>query len=175
MANVYLRFYFDIPIVTHLRPAPLRNPKFIADVHLGKLARYLRMIGIDTLYSNNYSKEDLIIISLKERRAILTKDRNLLKRNEITHGYWIRNEDAIEQVKEVIERFDLGRMLNEFSRCMECNTTLEKIDKPKIENKLPQKVKALQNEFYKCPSCGKIYWKGTHYERMKNLVRLIKE
>ncbi len=96
---------FDISNITHLRSKLLRIPKFIADVHLGDLARYLRIIGIDTFYKNNISKNEIIKISLEEKRAILTKDRDLLKRNEITHGYWIRNSDTIEQVEEIIQRF----------------------------------------------------------------------
>lgn len=166
---------FDISNVTRLRPAPLREPKFIADVHLGTLARYLRMLGIDTLYSNGYSKDDLVRISLEEGRAVLTKDRSLLKKNDITHGYWIRNENPVEQVREVIERFDLANTLNEFSRCMDCNGLLAKVEKPQVEEELPEKVKLYHNEFYRCPSCRKIYWKGTHFERMKNLIEMIKK
>lgn len=174
--SVYPMFEsFDISNVTHLRTEPLREPKFIADVHLGKLARYLRMLGIDTLYNNHYSKDDLVLVSLKERRAILTRDRNLLKRNEITHGYWIRNDDPVEQVREVIERFDLINSLREFSRCMECNAVLEKIEKSQIEKELPAKVRLYQNEFYRCPECKRIYWKGTHYDKMKVLIGLVRK
>lgn len=164
---------FDIGEVTRLRPKPLREPRFIADVHLGKLARYLRMMGLDTLYENNFTKEGLVRISLDEKRVILTKDRNLLKRNDITHAYWIRSEEPTEQASEVIERFHLHNEVKEFSRCMECNTLLEKVDKDSVSAKLPPKVEAYHKDFYQCPNCGRIYWKGTHYERMKDLITKI--
>jgi len=165
---------FDISEVTHLRSKPLREPKFIADVHLGNSARYLRMLGIDVHYQNKIEKEKIISISLNEKRAILTKDKNLLKRNEITHGYWIRNSNPVEQVKEVIERFHLQKEIKEFSRCLDCNSILEKIEKEKVEEKIPPKVKYFQNEFFICSRCKKIYWKGNHFERMKKLISQIK-
>jgi uncharacterized protein with PIN domain len=161
---------FDISEVQHLRNQPLREPKFILDVHLGTLARYLRMLGIDSLYKNDFTKDEIVKISLENKRAILTKDRNLLKRNEITHGYWVRNDELVKQAKEVIERFDLVSSVKEVSRCMECNSILIPVDKKEIENVLPPKVKVQQNEFNRCPACNKIYWKGSHYERMKKLI-----
>lgn len=165
---------FDISNLTHLRPKPLREPKFILDVHLGQLARYLRMLGIDSLYENDYTKDELVKLSLEQRRAILTRDRNLLKRNDITHGYWVRHEDPREQVQEVIERFHLENEIKEFSRCMECNALLESIEKENILERIPEKVKQFQNEFFQCPNCGKIYWKGSHYDKMKGLIEIVR-
>jgi len=109
----------DITIVQHLRPKPLREPKFIADVHLGKLTRYLRMMGLDVLYKNNFDDNEIVNLSLKETRAILTRDKGILKRNEVTHGYWVRSTKIKEQVIEVIKRFDLKNMA-EFSQCPAC-------------------------------------------------------
>jgi uncharacterized protein with PIN domain len=152
----------------------LREPKFILDVHLGKLARYMRMVGLDTSYKNNFADDELIEISLKEKRTILTKDRGILKRNEVTHGYWIRNEVPVGQLKEVIERFDLKKQLMEFSRCLECNSSLTEIEKEKIIERLPPKVKDWQNEFYYCRECDKVYWKGSHYDKMKKMIETIK-
>ena len=131
----------DISEVQHLRPEPLREPKFIPDVHLGKLARYLRMAGFDVLYKNNFTDNDLVKISLDEKRTILTRDRDILKRNEINHGYWVRNKTAEDQLKEVIERFQLKNLINEFTRCLECNTLLNKVDKENVISQLPPKVK----------------------------------
>jgi hypothetical protein len=165
---------FDITDVQHLRPKPLRNPKFVADVQLGRLTKYLRMIGLDVLYKNNFDDDEIVSISLKEKRAILTKDRGILKRNEVTHGYWIRATKAEAQAKEVLERFNLQKEIKEFSRCIECNEILEPIKKEKIINELPPKVAKLQNEFYKCPSCNKFYWKGSHYLRMLKFVQSLK-
>lgn len=172
--SVYPMFEsFDIVEVQHLRPKPLRKPKFVADVHLGKLTRYLRMLGIDVLYENNFDDEEIVQLSTKEKRAVLTKDRGILKRNEVTHGYWIRGTKAELQAKEVLERFHLQNEIKEFSRCIECNDLLEPVKKEKIINQLPPKVAKLQNEFYKCPSCNKYYWKGSHYLRMLKLVQLL--
>lgn len=170
--SVYPMFEsFDISEVTRLRAKPLRNSKFVCDVHLGRLARYLRMLGFDSLYSNNFSKEELINLSLEHKRTILTRDRHLLMRNEITHGYWIRHEDPVDQAKEVIERFHLEREIKEFTRCMECNSKLVHVDKKDISDLLPLKVKEYHNEFHKCRSCGRLYWKGTHYEEMKKMIK----
>lgn len=157
---------FDITKVQHLRPKPLRKPKFVADVHLGRLTRYLRMMGIDVLYKNNFDDDEIVLLSIKERRAILTKDRGILKRNEVTHGYWVRSTKVEEQVKEVLRRFDLQNEIKEFSRCIECNELLKPVKKDTIINQLPPKVARLQNEFDHCPFCNKVYWKGTHYQRM---------
>jgi uncharacterized protein with PIN domain len=165
----------DITNIQHLRPEPLRNPKFIADVHLGRLARYLRMMGFDVLYKNDFDDKEIITLSLSERRTILTKDRGILKRNEVTHGCWIRSTKVKEQVKEVIKRFDLKKNIREFSRCIECNSLLIKTDKDKILNELPPKVALSREEFYKCPACKKNYWKGTHHQKMLSFIQSVKD
>lgn len=166
---------FDITEVQHLRPKPLRKPKFVADVHLGRLTRYLRMMGFDVLYKNNFDDDEIVRISLKEKRAILTKDRGILKRNQVTHGYWVRSTKVEEQVKEILDRFDLKKEIKEFSSCIECNDTLKSIKKETIIKQIPPKVAAAQNEFYKCPSCKKIYWKGSHYQRMLTFIQSTKD
>jgi len=166
---------FDISGVQHLRPKPLRKPKFIADVHLGRLARYLRVMGFDVLYKNDFEDDEIVRTSLKERRAILTRDRGILKRNEVTHGYWVRSTKVEEQVKEVLKRFDLKNEIKEFSRCVECNEPLKSIKKETIIDQLPPKVANLQNEFYRCPVCNKIYWKGTHHKRMLSFITSVRE
>jgi uncharacterized protein with PIN domain len=164
----------DISNVQHLRPKPLRNPKFVADVHLGRLTRYLRMMGFDVYYKNDLSDEEIVKISLKERRAILTRDIGILKRTEVTHAYFIRTDKVEKQTEEVIIRFDLQNEIIEFSRCLECNELLKSIKKETIIKQLPPKVAQTQNEFYQCPSCKKIYWKGTHYQRMLSFIQSLK-
>lgn len=169
--SVYPEFEsLDITNLQKLRSKPLCKPKFILDVHLGTLAKYMRMIGLDTLYKNKFTDEEIVKISLKERRAILTKDRGILKRSEVTRGYWIRSSKTIEQLKEVLLRFDLKDQIKEFSRCLLCNSILKKIKKEKILDRLPQKVKELQNAFYICPTCDKIFWKGSHFQRMREII-----
>jgi len=172
---VYPEFeLFDVSNLQKLRPKPLRKPKFVLDVHLGTLAKYLRMLGFDSLYNNSYIDEEIVKISLNEKRAILTKDREILKRSEVTRGYWIRKTKAIEQLEEVIQRFNLKNMINEFSRCLVCNSVLKIISKEKIINRLPKKVSEWQNEFYYCKQCDKIFWKGSHHTKMKGIIEKIK-
>lgn len=164
----------DISEIQHLRPKPLRNVKFIVDVQLGNLSKYMRMLGFDTVYKTGCNENEIINISLKEKRTILTKNRELLKRNEVTHGYWVRNKELKQQIGEIINRFDLRNEIKEFTRCMECNNLLEKVEKEKVINRLLEKVKQYQQEFYYCQKCDKIYWKGSHYERMLETIKNIK-
>jgi len=166
---------FDISEVQHLRSRPLREPKFVLDVHLGKLTRYMRMMGFDSIYKNNYEDDELVGISLNDRRAILSRDRKIFKRNEVTHGYWVRNENPEEQLKEIVERFHLKNDIKEFSRCLECNTILVSINKERIISRLPEKVKEWCDEFFLCNHCDRIYWKGSHYEKMEKLISRIKD
>ncbi len=164
----------DITNVQHLRPNPLREPKFIADVHLGKLTRYLRMMGFDVFYKNDFDDDKIVNLSLTEKRAILTRDRGILKRSKVTHGYWVRTTKVKEQVIEVIKRFDLKNNIKEFSRCITCNSVLKPISKNEIIDDLPPKVSKSQMEFSRCPACKKNYWKGTHHQRMLLFVQSVK-
>ncbi len=165
----------DISNLQKLRPEPLREPKFILDVHLGTLSRYLRMLGFDTSYRNDYADKEIVKISLKEKRTILTRDVGILKRSEVTRGYWVRNTVPVKQVEEVVNRFDLKNQIKEFTRCVECNSVLEKIEKEKIVDRLPQKVNAAHNNFIYCNHCNKIYWRGSHYDSMKELINKLKD
>lgn len=169
--SVYPMFEsLDITNFQHLRAKPLRKPKFILGVHLGTLVKYMRMLGLDTLYQNNYKDEEIVRISIKERRAILTRDKGILKRSEVTHGYWIRKTRVDEQIDEVITRFDLRSQIHILTRCLLCNSLLKKVKKEKIAHRLPRKVKEFQNEFYYCKQCDKIFWKGSHYTKMKGII-----
>jgi len=165
----------DITNVQHLRPKPLREPKFIADVHLGKLARYLRMMGFDVFYKNDFDDNKIVSFSLTEKRAILTRDRDILKRSKVTHGYWVRTTNIKEQVIEVIKRFDLKNNIKEFSRCIDCNTVLKPISKNEIIDGLPPKVLKSQTDFSRCPACQKNYWKGTHHQKMLSFIQSVKD
>ncbi len=165
----------DISTLQKLRPEPLRELNFVLDVHLGTLARYLRILGFDSSYRNNFLDEEIVNISLEEKRAILTRDVGILKRSEVTRGYWVRNTDPVKQIEEIVKRFDLKNQINEFTRCVECNSILEKIEKEKISRRLPPKVQAAHNTFLYCKNCDKIYWRGTHYESMKILINNLKK
>ncbi len=160
----------DISGIQKLRPEPLRNPKFVLDVHLGKLARLMRLCGIDTIYSNDYEDEKIIEISLEEERAILTRDLGILKNKKVMRGYFVRNIKPEEQLREIISRFDLEKSIVPFGRCSICNSKIEPVAKNKVENRLPQKVKEYQTDFSICRTCDKIYWKGTHYDKLLKII-----
>lgn len=160
----------DISSLVRLRPQPLRIPRFVLDVHLGKLARYLRLLGFDALYRNDLDDPTIIALSLRERRIILTRDKGILKNGSVTHGYWLRETRPREQVREVVRVFDLGRLIRPFSRCLDCNGELQPVAKEAIRELLPPLVQERYEEFACCQKCAKIYWAGSHYERMRDLV-----
>lgn len=161
----------DISEVIHLRKKPLRQTKFILDLHLGKLARLLRLLGFDTLYKNNYADCEIVRLAREKKRIILTRDRNILKYKDVTHGYWIRSQNPDKQLTEVIERFDLKRQIKPFSRCLVCNGLLKKVEKKKIVDRLKPRTRRYFDEFYRCRNCQKIYWKGSHYEKMQAYLK----
>ncbi len=157
----------DITPVVRLREEPLRKTAFVLDTQLGKLTKLLRLLGFDTLYRNDYEDSEIIRLALEEERIILTRDIGLLKNKSVTHGIWIRSTSPEEQLKEVLHRFDLYSQIKPFQRCSVCNGTIGKIDKKEIIDQLPTKTKLYYDDFYRCQECGKIYWKGSHYQRMK--------
>jgi uncharacterized protein len=165
----------DISPLTHLRPAPLRRTRFVLDVHLGRLARYLRLIGLDALYRNDYDAPTIVLISRQQQRIILTRDRGMLKTGAVTHGYWLREIDPREQLREVVRVFDLKAGLKRgsikpFTRCLRCNGELRPVDRSEIVDQLPLGVRDLYEAFVRCAGCDKVYWAGTHYQRMRELV-----
>jgi uncharacterized protein with PIN domain len=161
---------FDITPLLRVRPKPLREPKFVLDVHLGRLASYLRMLGFDTLFPENYDDENLARISAAEHRTLLTRDRGLLKRKMVTHGYCVRETNYRKQVAEVLRRFDLYRLIAPFRRCVHCNGLLEPVRKADILDRLKPDTQTYYDEFRRCPACDRIYWKGTHYRRMAQFI-----
>ena len=160
----------DIAPIARVRPEPLREPRFVLDVHLGRLAAYLRIAGFDVSWRNYRRDEELARISRSEGRILLTRDRDLLKRSAVTHGYWMRQTQPRRQLIEVLHRFDLLRSISPFTRCLRCNDLLRAVEKSQVESKLPTRVRKRQTEFKTCPSCNRIYWKGSHHERMKELI-----
>jgi uncharacterized protein len=174
LVSVYPVFEsFDIKAVTHLRENPLRNLKFVLDVHLGKLAKYMRLFGFDTFYSSDYNDKEIIRLSLSDKRVIITHDMELLKHRAVTHGYWIRSQHLNEQLKEVFSRFDLISRIRPFSRCMECNGLLEDVELKDIVDRLLPRTREYYRKFFRCPDCDRIYWEGSHYERMKKFIDCI--
>ncbi len=160
----------DITPILRVRPEPLRRTRFVLDTHLGRLAAYLRLMGYDTLYRNDYTDEELAEISRRERRILLTKDRGLLKRNQVTHGYCVRATDPRGQLLEVFRRFDLGSSARPFVRCLRCNGQLRRVSKEAVGHLLPPGTAERYEQYAQCEACGQVYWPGSHYRRMRGLV-----
>jgi len=146
------------------------EPRFILDNHLGRLAAYLRMLGFDCLYENDYDDETLAELTQKEGRILLSRDRRLLMRKAISVGYCLRSLEPQEQLPEVIERFDLANRISPFHRCLRCNHPLEPVAKEDVIERLEPLTRLYFDEFQICPACKQIYWKGSHYERMSRLI-----
>jgi uncharacterized protein len=163
----------DISPLERLRPAPLREVRFVLDTHLGKLAAYLRMLGLDTAYDRDYTDENLARLSLDEKRILLTRDRGLLKRNMVVRGYFLRATNPRAQLIEVLQRFDLFRSISPFERCMHCNALLHSVAKQAIADRLLPETRQYYEEFRACPKCDRIYWKGSHYQRMQRLIESV--
>ncbi len=144
---------------------------FVADVHLGKLAKALIILGIDTIYKNDFFDKCIVEIAEKEQRIVLTRDAGLLKHKLIKWGYWLRAQQVEKQLEEVLNRYNLLPEVSLFKRCLSCNGRIEEVAKEAVLEKLPPKTIQYFNEFFQCSSCKKVYWKGSHYENMLQMVR----
>lgn len=148
--------------------------RFILDVHLGKLARLLRLLGFDTLYANDYTDKAIVEAVKPGERIVLTRDIGLLKHKAIHWGYWLRSQQPYDQLKEVLYRFRLTDKIQPFTRCLACNGCIDPVNKPAIQHLLLPNTRQLFTEFYQCRSCQRIYWKGSHYNRMLRWVENLK-
>ena len=151
---------------------PLREPlsgvrRFVVDVNLGKLARLLRMLGFDTLYDNCFSDETVAGLAFRETRIALSRDRLLLHRNAIIYGYWVRSQQPNEQIQEVIQRYDLREQFKPLCRCLNCNGLIQPVSKQEILERLKPKTRRYYDEFFICPDCAQIYWKGSHFDQLR--------
>lgn len=140
-------------------------------MHLGKLARHLRLLGFDTYFDSSIDDNEIINLSLSEDRIILSRDKEMLNNKRVVWGYGIRSSDPREQIREVMIRFDLYNYMKPFSRCMDCNGLIETVSKESVNEHLPPKTRQYYQEFFKCTVCGKIYWEGSHYESMKKQIQ----
>ncbi len=156
----------DISPLVKLRDAPLRRTAFVLDVHLGKLARILRMLGFDVVYRTDYDDPEIIRIALEEHRIILTRDRRMLYHRIITHGYCLHSTNPEQQACDVLARFDLAGQVKRFRRCSTCNGFVQSVEKNSILHLLEPRTKKYYSEFYQCLECQKIYWKGSHFGRI---------
>lgn len=161
---------FDIGPVTRLRAAALRDPRFVADVHLGKLARHLRMAGFDTLCDPAWDDARIVAAARADRRTILTRDKAMLRRGDVERGYFVRATGSEAQLAEVIGALQLEARLAPFTRCRECNTPLEEADAAAVAERVPARIAALYDRFKRCDGCGRVYWEGSHYQRMRAIL-----
>lgn len=143
--------------------------KFVADVMLGKLARRLRLLGADVLYSNAAEDHEIVRVAEAEHRVILTRDVGLCDRRMTTRCLLIDSMSDREQIRQVTAAFDLSAC-TAFSRCLECNTPLEPVDKETVVDRVPAFVYQTQERFSTCPSCNRVYWAGTHVDAMRKQV-----
>jgi uncharacterized protein with PIN domain len=146
------------------------EPRFVLDNHLGRLVAYLRMLGFDCLYQNQFDDDEMAEIVQKEGRILLSRDRRLLMRKAVTHGYCLRSLNSLEQLSEVMRRFELKERIHPFHRCLRCNHPLEPVAKEAVLDRLEPLTRLYFDEFQICPACKQIYWKGSHFERMQNLI-----
>jgi len=165
----------DIGSATRLRPAPLRDSRFAVDIHLRKLGRRLRLLGFDVYCCAKSDDADLAYIAATEDRVLLSRDRQLMMRNKVTRGLYIHNTDPVKQVKETLERLDLYSQLRPFTRCTECNGALAAFDPDANDATaaaalIPQGTRMRHHEYHRCRDCGRIYWKGSHYEKLRKWV-----
>lgn len=157
------------------RDSPLRrryrgSPRFVLDVHLGTLARRLRLLGFDTLYSNQFHDQEIALIASMQGRIVLTRDIGMLMWCDVVYGRWIRSQQPSKQLVEVLDHFSLRSLIRPFHRCTVCNGRIEQIDRAAARKEVKQEIWEHYREFNRCHSCGRIYWKGTHFQRMEQII-----
>lgn len=165
----------DVSSVTRLGPQrPLRDLCFVADAHLGKLARKLRILGLDVAYHKEFRPQDILQRAVQEKRVVLTRNRHLLMNHLIQRGYWVRSQNAPQQVREVIRRFDLEANLKPFTRCARCNAPLQAVSKAEVQRELEPRTRRYYQEFARCRDCRQIYWKGSHFNHLEEFVERVR-
>lgn len=150
---------------------PLGEPHFVLDNHLGRLAAYLRMLGFDALYRNDYQDGELARVCQEQGRILLTRDRRLLMRNSVANGYCVRSKDPRQQLVEVLRRYRLAEAIAPFKRCIRCNGVLHPASKQQVLHLLEPLTRQYFDEFQQCSHCGQVYWKGSHHARMLALIQ----
>jgi uncharacterized protein with PIN domain len=164
----------DIGRVTRVRPHPLREPRFLADVNLGGLAKLMRLMGLDVHCRWEAADAELAELSAAEHRILLTRDRGLLKRRNVTHGVYIRSDRPVDQVVEVIRRLDLVACLDPFTRCLRCGGVVDEVAKAEVEDRLQPLTRRYYDTFRQCRDCRRIYWQGSHQVRLAETIGAIR-
>jgi uncharacterized protein with PIN domain len=161
---------FDIGSLVRVRPEPLREPRFAADAHLGRLARHLRLLGFDTAYERDWDDARLAATAHADHRIVLTRDVGLLKRSIVTHGLFVRATQPSAQLLEVAARLQLVPRFRPFTRCLACNGSLAAVAKHDVVAKVPERAWRHHDRFMRCMQCARVYWAGTHHERLRRFV-----
>lgn len=161
----------DVPAVEGapaLRPPSPTPPRFILDVHLKKLARDLRLLGLDSVYAHVAISEDAEIAerAAREDRILLTRDIGLLKRRIVHHGRWVRATQPDRQIREIMTCFKLGEHLAPFTRCLVCNDMITQATPEEIAGRVPDTILAALDEFHRCVGCERVYWAGSHHDKL---------
>jgi len=164
---------FDVRPLLRLRPRPLRRPRFVADAHLGALARRLRLLGFDTLWFNDLGDAALARLAAEEHRILLTRDRQLLMRQAVTHGCYLRAGSTRAQLDYLIERLQLCAEIAPFTRCTVCNATLDLESGASAGAEAPPAVRRRHSAFWRCLGCGRLYWQGSHWQAMRRQIESI--
>ena len=151
-------------------PRPDGEPRFLLDNHLGRLAVYLRMLGLDTLYRNDYQDDELAAVAAVGERVLLTRDHRLLMRKAVQYGYWLRSQDPPEQLREVVVRYRLRSFFQPFTRCLRCNGPLRLVEAADVWERLQPLTQQYYDAFALCPACDQVYWRGSHYQHMQRLI-----
>lgn len=142
-------------------------PRFVLDVHLGTLARRLRLLGFDVWYRTEADDRELADVAVQQQRILLTRDRGLLMRRVITHGYCPRSDDPEDQATEVIDRFGLHHALAPFTRCVRCNGPLLAVDRHDVADRVPARSLVAFDTFARCADCDQVYWPGSHVDAIQ--------
>ena len=166
--------HLDVSAVSPVHVPPLAEPRFALDGHLGRLARYLRLLGFDAAHRPQADDTDLANTAAAEDRILLTRDLDLLKRRVVRRGYRVRNTDPHRQAVEVARQFGLTRLLSPFTRCLACGERLTSATAEEIAGRVPEGVAARYATFHRCPGCGRIYWPGSHHRRLSLLVEEVR-
>jgi uncharacterized protein len=147
-------------------------PRFICDVHLGKLARRLRLLGFDTIYRNDLEDDEIIRTAESDHRTILTRDGGILAHRSV-QSYRPASIFSDEQVREVLSVFNIRDKIQPFSRCIKCNGNLIPVDKESVMALVPPRSSQYMGLFWQCLGCGKVYWQGSHYEKLTRLIEKV--
>lgn len=151
--------------------APFEEPlAFVADAHLGGLARMLRMLGFDTLFDAGFADAEVVRLAHAGRRVALTRDRDLLKRRDVLRGAFVRALKPEAQLKEIAARYPIAARMRPFTLCLHCNFVLAPAATELVLAHVPERIRAHYTSFMYCAGCGRVYWEGSHWERMRSVL-----